>query len=125
MASQSILNQGSAYTIALASNASIAIPVAGFLGWGFDLNIVSTAASGNLNVYTQYTNPTGDTNVRAPTITYAVTSGNFGTIGSTSSVTSVAIDSNNVTTKGWIVLKWVGSDTSSGTITVVGLENIF
>ena len=125
MASQPILNLGSPYTLSLASNTSVAIPVGGYLGWGFDLNITSSSATGTLSVFTQYTNPTGDTKVRSPTTTYTVSSGNFGTIGSTSNVTSVAIDSNNVTTKGWVVISWVGTDVSSGNITVVGLANIF
>lgn len=125
MGSQPILTAGTNYSLTLTSNASVTVPLGGFLGWGFDLNIASSSATGTLYIYTQYSDPATDTNTRAWTLSYPISSGNFGTIGGVSSVTSVAIDSNNVTTKGYVVLKWVGSDASNGTITVVGLENVY
>lgn len=111
----------------LGNNASLYFDVGGWLGFSFDMNMISTAASGTINVYGQDTLPVGDTNARVPIATYTVASGNFGTISGVSSVTSVTVDSNNVTARKYIVVKWVGTDGGSpvGTLTFVGFKQIF
>ena len=126
MASISITELVSSSTplpLSLSSNGSIFINTAGFSGFGFDINLSSTSATGTLYIYSQYTNPIGDIFVSSiPTGSNAlsISNGNFG-----SGVTRQTVDNNNVSTAGWIILKWVGSDSSSGHINIVGNANIF
>jgi hypothetical protein len=110
----------SAKSLSLSADGKIVIDVSGFLGWGIDINITSTAAAGNFYIYTQYTNPVGDTFVNSLPTPIPVVGGNFG-----AGVTRQTIDSNNLTTKGYVIIAWVGTDISNGSIGIVGLANGF
>ncbi len=114
------IQYATASSLSLTSSGQININAGGFLGWGFDINLTSTAASGTLYIYNQYTNPAGDTFSSTPTASLTVTSGTF-----SGGITRYTVDSNNVTTKPWTVLKWSGTDTSHGNIAIVGIANIF
>lgn len=107
-------------SLPLSADGQIVLNVSGFLGWGIDINMSSASATGNLFIYTQYTNPVGDTFVSSTPVAIPVSGGNFG-----AGVTRQTVDSNNLTTKGYVIIKWVGTDVSNGNISIVGLANIF
>lgn len=111
-------------TLSLATSGTFVIPVGGFFGWGFDVNLNSSlsasGASGNLYIQTQYTNPVGDTYISTLSGANAIASGSFA-----GGATRLTIDSNNVTTKGYVIVRWDGTDATSGSASIVGLVNIY
>lgn len=120
MTTQNIADLASAVLIPLNTNGQINIDFSGFYGWGFDMDVYSSAAVGTINIYTQFTNPVGDFADSSPIATFNVTGGNYG-LG----IMRQTIDSNYLITKSWLVIKWTGSDTSNGTLTIVGIANVF
>lgn len=120
MATQPLVGNPS-NTIALASSTSITVPVGGFTGWGFDLNMdAGSVAEGTLEIFSQYTDPNGDPTTYPHTAAYNVTGGKFG-----GTDTKIVVDNNQVTTGAYIIIKWTGTDTNSKNITLVGYKEIF
>ena len=115
MTVQLIVENASASTLPLNTNGQINIHTEGWYGWSVDINITSSAASGNIYIYTQNTNPTGDTFSSSEVATLPVSSGTF-----SGSNTRYTIDSNFAIVKGWLIISWVGSDSSNGNIAIVG-----
>lgn len=111
--------------LSLSANGSFYMTTQGFPGFSFDLNMVSSAAAGTLSIYAQDTLPGADSLVRIPISKYTIASGNFGTISGTTTVQSIRIDNNSVTNASYVYVTWVGTDTSSGSLTVVGYKQIF
>ena len=116
MASYPISGYASASSIALSANGQIIIgTLSGSSACGFDLNITSSAATGTLSIYLQYTNPVGDTFTEAATETITVTAGTF-----PGGYTRYTYDSKFQSSVAYVVISWVGSDSSSGNIALVG-----
>lgn len=115
MTLQPIVENASASTLPLNTNGQINIHTEGWYGYTVDLNLTSTAAVGNFYIYTQNTNPVGDTFSSSAVATIAVSSGTF-----PSSNTRYTIDSNFSIVKGWLIISWVGTDSSDGNIAIVG-----
>jgi hypothetical protein len=103
-------------TIPLSSSGyTVFIETAGFIGYSYDLNLTSSAANGTLYLYSQCTNPVGDTFVGVPFLTIPISGGQY-----SGSQTRYTIDSNNLITRNWTILSWTGSDSSDGHIAIVG-----
>lgn len=113
MTIQNITSMASASMLSLSDNGQININVSGWYGYGFDINITSTAASGTLSIFTQYTDPVDDTFIGSPVISYAISGGTF-----PSGQTRLTVDSNFLITKGFVILQWVGG--GDGNIAIVG-----
>lgn len=121
MAYQNILDIASSSSISsLASSGQVNFAVGGWYGWGLDLNLNSSSASGTITVYKQYTNPVGDTAVQSPYQSLPVASGTFA-----SGYTRHTIDSLYQSTAAYLVVNWSGSDPSSGSLSFSGLTTIY
>lgn len=114
---------GGIYKIPLGTTGSKIVVVTGGFngGWGFDLTIVGTSlAAGTVSIYTQYTNPTGDTATYAPVQTYTITAGAF-----PSSYTREVVDSNSVVTAQYCIISWAGTDADNAILLLTGNAYIF
>jgi len=122
MAVTNITSLASASSIPLNVNGQININVSGYPSWNFDINMTSTAATGNIYIYTQNTNPTGDAFMDTVPTAIPVTGGNFG-----AGVTRQTVLNNSVVVCDWVIVKWVGSDAGSpvGNVAIVGSAQIF
>ncbi len=108
-------------TLRLAANSYMYIDIAGYQGWTFDLVIDSTAASGTLKLYTQNSFPLNpDPLVYEPLFSLAVSGGTF-----PGGEQRYTFDNNNSTNEVYTVLRWEGTDSSSGNIFLTGIINIF
>ena len=74
-----------------------------------------------MTIYTQFTNPivTGEFNL-VPAGSYPVSGGTY-----SGSDPVLPVDSNYVIAKGYCIVTWTGTDASSGTLTITGVEVIF
>lgn len=105
----------------LAANSYLYIEIVGFQGYSFDLNISSTAASGTLKIYLQNDFPLNpDPLVYLPAYTLPISGGTF-----PGGEQRYTFDNNNSTNEPYVVLRWTGSDSSSGDINIAGIINVF
>lgn len=110
-------------TITITESATIILQLGGFLGWGIDINVASTEANGVVKIQTQNTDPVGDLYSANVISQYTLVDGQFDV--AESGITRKVLDSNNVTNAYYLIINWVGTDLSDGTLQVKGYKQIF